>query len=91
MHWAGEFSARYLNWLGFRLDLNSIEKARRISTKRFETVNAAKKIRLTIVSERTGSRRWVDGHAADGIDGLIIPVRCSCLNRIHGRNPIMQS
>lgn len=87
MHWAGKFWAAYLNWLGKnRLGLlwGAIEEARGISTESFETVSTTKKGFLALVFEPAGSRRWLDGHATDGIDCVIVRVRyLFALNRIH--------
>jgi hypothetical protein len=98
VHRTSEFSASYLNWLGFRLfecdtrilrvihgrDARATEEARGIFAETFQTVSTAKEVRNTIVFKRTGSRRWVDGHAADGIDCFIVRVRyLFALNGVH--------
>jgi hypothetical protein len=62
----------------------AIEEARGISTESFQTVSTTKEVFLALVFEPAGSRRWLDGHATDGIDRVIVRVRdLFVLNRMH--------
>jgi hypothetical protein len=84
---ASEFSARDCDGCGenpIRLWWRAIDKTRRIFAEGFETMSTTEEVRLAVVCERTGSRVWVYGHAADGIDCVCVRGRCLLtLNRMH--------